>query len=225
MIKTHKLTKSVPTGPSRTFLLRDIDLTIDEGDFVSIMGPSGAGKSTLLHILGMHDARLDRRVLARWQRPIHQLSAKDRMRAAEAAHRLRLPELSPARQPDGLREHRPAAVVSRRQEEPSAKAWSPTSSTASTSSARRTCFPSSSRADSSSWSAIARAVVAKPTLILADEPTGNLHSDQGKEIMELFRKLNDGGHHDRAGHALGGERVVRQAGRSTCKDGWIVDEN
>ena len=56
MIRTQKLTKSVPSGPGRVFLLRDIDLTVDEGDFVSITGPSGAGKSTLLHILGMHDA-------------------------------------------------------------------------------------------------------------------------------------------------------------------------
>ena len=56
MIRTHKLSKSVPQGPGRLWLLRDVDIAVEAGDFVSITGPSGAGKSTLLHILGLHDA-------------------------------------------------------------------------------------------------------------------------------------------------------------------------
>ncbi|MEO7157823.1 MAG: ATP-binding cassette domain-containing protein, partial [Vicinamibacterales bacterium] len=89
---------------------------------------------------------------------------------------------------------------------------------------KKDLFPNQLSGGQQQLVAIARAVVAKPTLILADEPTGNLHSDQGKEIMELFRKLNDNGTtivqvtHSRE-NASFGKRVIN------LKDGWIVDEN
>ena len=102
--------KSFPVGAGQTFVLRRITLDIAPGEFVSIMGPSGAGKSTLLHILGLHDSAWSGEY-SLMGHPVHTLPAKDRVRAAEAPHRLRLPELSPARQPDRLREHRAAAVV------------------------------------------------------------------------------------------------------------------
>ena len=89
---------------------------------------------------------------------------------------------------------------------------------------KKDLFPNQLSGGQQQLVAIARAVVAKPTLILADEPTGNLHSDQGKEIMELFRRLNEGGTtivqvtHSKE-NASYGKRVIN------LKDGWIVDEN
>ena len=77
-------------------------------------GPVGAGKSTLLHIMGMHDRAWSGEYQLLGQ-PIHQLAAEGSRRSSRSAHRLRLPELSPARQPDGLREHRAAALLPRRQ--------------------------------------------------------------------------------------------------------------
>ncbi len=80
MIRLTNIEKSYRHGVSQTFVLRRVTAEIAQGDFVSIMGPSGAGKSTLLHILGMHDSRVDRRVLAARSSPIHALSDKDRLR-------------------------------------------------------------------------------------------------------------------------------------------------
>ena len=155
------------------------------------MGPSGAGKSTLLHILGMHDSAWTGEYYFCGQ-PV-QRSARRSGGAAQAEHRLRVPELSPARRPDGVREPRHAAVVSRPQDGRSGSDRVPTCSTASRSWARRTSTRASSPAgSSSSWPSPARSI-ASPKVILADEPTGNLHSSQGREIMELFSRLNDEG--------------------------------
>ena len=180
------------------------------------MGPSGAGKSTLLHILGMHDAAWSGEYYFLDQ-PVHRLNAEAARRAAQAAHRLRVPELSPARQPDGLREPRDPAVVPRRRAARSARAWSPTCSIAFRSSARRISIPNQLSGGQQQLVGVARAVIANPQVILADEPTGNLHSAQGKEIMELFRHAQRGRHDDRPGHALGGERVVRHADHSLAR--------
>ena len=144
--------KSFPVGAGQTFVLRRIALDIKPGEFVSIMGPSGAGKSTLLHILGMHDSAWSGEYHLMGH-PIHALAAEGSRRAAEAAHRLRVSELSPARQPDGLREHRAAALLSRRARSPSVRAPSPACSIASASSPRRISIRISSPADSSSSSA------------------------------------------------------------------------
>jgi ABC-type lipoprotein export system ATPase subunit len=222
MIRLTNIEKSYRHGLSQTFVLRRVNAEIKQGDFVSIMGPSGAGKSTLLHILGMHDSAWTGEY---WllEDPIHQLSAKDRMRVQKqhigfvfqsyhlldnltVYENIDLP-LSYRDVKKAEREGMVADILDRFNIV-----------------GKKDLFPNQLSGGQQQLVAIARAVVAKPTLILADEPTGNLHSDQGKEIMELFRRLNEAGTtivqvtHSKE-NASYGKRVIN------LKDGWIVDEN
>jgi ABC-type lipoprotein export system ATPase subunit len=189
------------------------------GDFVSIMGPSGAGKSTLSHPRHARQ-RVDRRVLAA-RRPIHQLSAKDRMRLQNSIgfvfqsyhlldnltvyENIDLP-LSYRDVKKAEREGMVADILDRFNIV-----------------GKKDLFPNQLSGGQQQLVAIARAVVAKPTLILADEPTGNLHSDQGKEIMELFHASMRRAPRSCRSRTQG-ERVARQT-RHQPEDGWIVDES
>jgi len=221
MITVSNLEKSVKSGAGETFLLRRINLTIKPGEFVSIMGPSGAGKSTLLHILGMHDTDW-RGAYELHGQPIHALKQKDRL-ALQKKHigfvfqsyhlldnltvyeNLEIP-LSYRDVGRKDRQSMVADVLDRFQIV-----------------GKKDLYPSQLSGGQQQLVGVARAVIANPKVILADEPTGNLHSSQGKEIMELFRKLNDGGTtiiqvtHSEV-NATYGSRIIH------LRDGWIVDD-
>jgi len=222
MLKLRNVEKSFRHGLSQTFVLRRVSADIKDGEFVSIMGPSGAGKSTLLHILGMHDSAWTGEF---WlgDHPVHNLPSKERMRLQKEhigfvfqSYHL-LDNLTvyenidlPLSYRDVKRTDRQGMVADILDRFNIV--------------GKKDLYPNQLSGGQQQLVAIARAVVAKPSIILADEPTGNLHSEQGAEIMELFRRLNEGGttivqvtHSEvNAGY---GHRVIR------LKDGWVVDEN
>ena len=218
MLTIRNIEKSVGSGAARTFILRQISLEIGEGEFVTIMGPSGAGKSTLLGILGM----LDHEWTGEYHfagHPVHALKPKQRMAlnresigfvfqqyhlldSLTVAENLDIP-LSYRNVPRKEREARVADILDRFQIV-----------------GKKDLYPSQLSGGQQQLVGVARAVVAEPELILADEPTGNLHSRQAREIMELFKRLNDEGttivqvtHSEE--NAAYGDRVVE------LKDGWI----
>jgi ABC-type lipoprotein export system ATPase subunit len=219
MITVRNLEKSIRSGAGETFLLRRVALDIKPGEFVSIMGPSGAGKSTLLHILGMHDRDWRGEYELQGQ-PVHALRQKDRL-ALQKKHigfvfqsyhlldnltvyeNLEVP-LSYRDVPRSQRQSIVSDVLDRFQIV-----------------GKKDLYPSQLSGGQQQLVGVARAVVASPGLILADEPTGNLHSDQAREIMELFKRLNNDGTtivqvtHSEA-NAQYGNRVIK------LRDGWIV---
>jgi putative ABC transport system ATP-binding protein len=218
LVSMQGIEKVFPQGGGQAFVLRRIALDITPGEFVSIMGPSGAGKSTLLHIMGMHDHAWtgEYRLLGQ---PIHALAARDRAALQkrtigfvfQAYHLLddltvyeniELP-LSYRDVPRSERQSIVADVLDRFGMV-----------------AKKDLFPNQLSGGQQQLVGVARAVVANPAVILADEPTGNLHSSQAQEIMELFKRLNDQGTtivqvtHSEANAAYG-SRVIR------LKDGYI----
>jgi putative ABC transport system ATP-binding protein len=221
VIRLVNLEKSVPTRPSPTFLLRRIDLAISEGEFVTIMGPSGAGKSTLLAILGMLDADHTGEYWFHDQ-AVHALSPKARHALARTAigfvfqqYHL-LDDLTVAENLDVPLGYR--NVPARERQAIVADTLDRFSIVG-----KKDLFPAQLSGGQQQLVGVARAVIAKPKLLLADEPTGNLHSEQGREIMELFRTLHRAGTtivqvtHSQENAAYG-DRIVR------LNDGWLVTE-
>ena len=218
MLKLRNIEKSFRHGLSQTFVLRRVSADVADSEFVSIMGPSGAGKSTLLHILGMHDSAWTGEF---WlgDHPIHDLSAKERMRIQKEhigfvfqSYHL-LDNLTvyenidlPLSYRDVKRTDRQGMVADILDRFNIV--------------GKKDLYPNQLSGGQQQLVAIARAVVAKPSIILADEPTGNLHSEQGRQIMELFKKLNGEGvtivqvTHSEANAAYG-HRIIR------LKDGWM----
>ena len=216
------LEKYYEHGVSRTYVLRRVSADIRDGEFVSIMGPSGAGKSTLLHIMGMFDSG--------WAgeyeflgEPVHTMNQK----ARSALHKrymgfvfqsyhlldnltvyenLEIP-LSYRDVKKSERQSIVCDVLDRFQIV-----------------GKKDLYPNQLSGGQQQLVAVARAVVASPKVILADEPTGNLHSAQGKEIMELFKRLNEAGTtivqvtHSEV-NASYGDRIIQ------LRDGWVVDED
>ena len=219
LLSTRKLTKSVAQGPSRVWLLRDIDLDIEAGDFVSISGPSGAGKSTLLHILGMHDAEWEGSY-ALDGHDIRALSAKQR---ADLQRRTIGFVFQSYHLIDDLTVAENLDVPLRYRDIPKGERQSLVADSLDRFRmvGKKDLYPSQLSGGQQQLVGIARAVIASPKLILADEPTGNLHSEQAREIMELFRELNRGGttivqvtHSEE--NAAYGNRLVR------LRDGWQI---
>jgi putative ABC transport system ATP-binding protein len=191
LVSTRGVEKSFPQGAGQTFALRRITLDIKPGEFVSIMGPSGAGKSTLLHILGMHDAAWTGEYVFMGQ-PVHALGAKERAALQKRnigfvfqSYHL-LDDLTvyenielPLSYRDVRKSERQSIVADVLDRFGIV--------------AKKDLYPSQLSGGQQQLVGVARAVVANPAVILADEPTGNLHSSQGREIMELFKTLNEQG--------------------------------
>jgi len=219
VIRLGDIDKSVPTRPSPTFLLRRISLEVKAGDFVTVMGPSGAGKTTLLTILGMLDGDFTGEY---WfgDTAVHALAPRERNTLARTSvgfvfqHYHLLDELTVAENLDLPLSYRNVPAADR-------AALVGDTLDRFQLVGKKDLFPRQLSGGQQQLVAVARAVIAGPKLLLADEPTGNLHSAQGREIMELFRRLNAAGvtivqvtHSEE--NARFGNRVIH------LKDGWLT---
>ena len=221
MISLRNVEKFYESGVGKVYVLRRITMDIKPGEFVSIMGPSGAGKSTLLHMLGMHDSSWSGEYYF-MEEPIHKLDKKKRMELRNknigfvfqnyhlldhmtVYENLEIP-LSYRDIKKAERESIVCDVLDRFQIV-----------------GKRNLYPTQLSGGQQQLVGVARAVIANPKVILADEPTGNLHSDQGKEIMELFKRLNEAGAtivqvtHSEI-NASYSDRTIQ------LRDGWIVND-
>jgi ABC-type lipoprotein export system ATPase subunit len=221
LIQLRNLEKVFEAGGSKFFVLRRITLDIQQGEFVTFMGPSGAGKSTLLSIIGMLDSAWSGEYYFHDQ-PVHKLNVKKRNELHKANigfvfqsyhlidnltvfENLEIP-LSYKNVPHKERVSLVCDVLDRFNIV-----------------GKKDLFPNQLSGGQQQLVGVARAVIQNPKLILADEPTGNLHSAQGDEIMQLFKRLNDAGttiiqvtHSER--NATFGNRIIQ------LKDGWVVSE-
>ena len=218
MIKLRNVEKSIKQGAGQLFLLRRIDLDIASGDFVTIMGPSGAGKSTLLAILGMLDAGWAGEYELLGEK-VQQLPQKKR---AELAKRNVGFVFQQYHLLDTLTVAENLEVPLSYRDMKSSERQSLVADTLDRFGivGKKDLYPSQLSGGQQQLVGVARAVIASPKLLLADEPTGNLHSAQGEEIMKLFKELNRQGativqvtHSD--ANAAYGNRIVR------LRDGWI----
>jgi ABC-type lipoprotein export system ATPase subunit len=188
MIQLQKIFKWVNTGSNRTFILKDINLTIKEGEFVSIMGPSGSGKSTLLNIIGMLDTPSEGSYHF-GEQSVYDLKEKHRMELYKKnigfifqAYHL-IDELT-------VYENIETPLLYQNVKGAERKAIVSDLLDRFQIVGKKDLFPNQLSGGQQQLVGIVRALVAKPKLILADEPTGNLNSTQGEEIMALFQKLN-----------------------------------
>ena len=188
MIDLKHINKWVNSGGNRVFLLRDINLNVNEGEFISIMGPSGSGKSTLLNVIGMLD-EFDEGEYNFLGQPVHQLKEKQRSQLYKShigfvfqAYHL-IDELT-------VYENIETPLLYQNINTSNRRAIVADILDRFNIVGKKDLFPPQLSGGQQQLVGVARALVAKPKLILADEPTGNLNSKQGEEIMELFKQLN-----------------------------------
>lgn len=189
MISLKNIYKWHNTGNNRVFILKDINLTVNEGDFISVMGPSGSGKSTLLNIIGMLDEPSEGRYEFMGQ---DVFSIKDKQRSLlykqnigfvfQAYHLI--DELT-------VYENIETPLLYQQYKTAERQAMVADILDRFQIVGKKDLFPSQLSGGQQQLVGIARALIAKPKLLLADEPTGNLNSKQGEDIMELFRKINE----------------------------------
>ena len=221
MIRLRNIEKVYEQGVNKTYVLRRVDMDVREGEFISVMGPSGAGKSTLLAILGMFDSAWTGEYHF-WDREVHKLGKKERAElnkrhigfVFQSYHLL-----------DHLTVYENLDMPLSYKDVGKAERQSMVADVLDRFSivGKKDLYPQQLSGGQQQLVAVARAVISSPKLLLADEPTGNLHSSQGREIMELFKRLNEEGttivqvtHSEQ--NALYGNRVVQLA------DGWVVKE-
>lgn len=221
MIRMQGIEKFYSSGAVKTFVLRQVDLQFQEGEFISIMGPSGAGKSTLLHIIGMLDEPSNGEYHF-MEQPVHKMSEKDRTElhkvhigfVFQSYHlideltvyeNLEMPLLY-QKVKGSERKGRVSEMLDRFQIV-----------------AKKDLFPHQLSGGQQQIVGVARALIGRPKLILADEPTGNLNSAQGEEVMGILKTLNEEGttivqvtHSEK--NASYGRRIIHMV------DGWVDKE-
>lgn len=188
MIQLSNIYKWVNAGSNKVFLLKDINLGVNEGEFISIMGPSGSGKSTLLNVIGMLD-EFNEGQYDFLGNPVHNLKEKQRSALYKQnigfvfqAYHL-IDELT-------VYENIETPLLYQNIKQDERKAMVADILDRFQIVGKKDLFPSQLSGGQQQLVGIARALIAKPKLILADEPTGNLNSKQGEEIMDLFKQLN-----------------------------------
>ena len=188
MIELTNIAKTVSIGGSKTYILKDIHLKINQGEFISIMGPSGSGKSTLLNIIGMLDDPSEGYHYFMGD-AVHLLKEKQRAQLYKKyigfvfqAYHL-IDELT-------VYENIETPLIYQDMKSLERKAIVADALDRFQIVGKKDLFPTQLSGGQQQLVGIARALVAKPSLLLADEPTGNLNSKQGEEIMDLFKKLN-----------------------------------
>src|SRR5437667_1286875 len=221
MIRLKNIERNYKTGAGYTWVLRRVNLDIQQGEFITVMGPSGAGKSSLLNVLALLDDQWSGEYWFR-EEAVHGMKRKGRGELSKrnigmvfqsyhllddltVQENIDLP-LSYKDIPRHQRQSLVADTLDRFQIV-----------------AKKDLYPSQLSGGQQQLVGIARAVIHKPALLLADEPTGNLHSSQAREIMELFRDLNQQGttivqvtHSD--SNAAYGSRTIQ------LRDGWMVSD-
>jgi putative ABC transport system ATP-binding protein len=219
MIQLKNIDRSYKTGAGQTWVLRRVNLDIREGEFITVMGPSGAGKSSLLNVLALLDDQWQGEYWFREQ-SVHEMKRKQRSELAklnvgvvfQSYHLL-----------DDLTVQENIDLPLSYKDIPRARRQSLVADTLDRFQivGKKDLYPSQLSGGQQQLVGVARAVIHKPPLLLADEPTGNLHSGQAKEIMELFRELNQQGTtivqvtHSEANAAYGSRTIQ-------MRDGWLV---
>jgi len=221
LLSLRNLEKVYETPAGKNYVLRRITIDVQSGEFLTIMGPSGAGKSTLLSIVGMLDGAWTGEYMF-LHHPVHSLNNRERVAINKQyigfvfqQYHL-LDDLTVAENLDvplsyrNIKRDERASIVADILDKFQMVG-------------KKDLYPRQLSGGQQQLVGVARAVIAKPRLILADEPTGNLHSTQAKEIMELFQRLNEGGttivqvtHSEQ--NAAYGHRIVN------LKDGWVVSD-